>query len=188
MIEFVQQLNAAGYIEEMNPADYPFDDMLHEDFTKFPGHWKDGKLYSMMLRGGHLGVSYNKNAVSAEEAIDAEVRIYDRLFTVPNPMDSEEGKDFTDYINTDSLEVKKSCKLEPSLKQARSGDKFQFERLGYFVVDPDTTDDNLVFNRTVTLKDTWARIEKQRAKEKMEENRRRKQEEKQKQKDAAKKE
>ena len=66
--EFVQQLNAANYIEEMNAADYPFDDMLHEDFTKFPGHWKDGKLYSMMLRGGHLGVSYNKNAVTAEEA------------------------------------------------------------------------------------------------------------------------
>ncbi len=66
--EFVQQLNAAGYIEEMNAADYPFDDMLHEDFTNFPGHWKDGKLYSMMLRGGHLGVSYNKNSVTAEEA------------------------------------------------------------------------------------------------------------------------
>lgn len=67
--EFVQQLNAAGYIEEMNAADYPFDDMLHDDFTKFPGHWKDGKLYSMMLRGGHLGVSYNKNSISAEEAM-----------------------------------------------------------------------------------------------------------------------
>jgi len=67
--EFVQQLNAAGYIEEMNPADYPFDDMLHEDFTQFPGHWKDGKLFSMMLRGGHLGVSYNTTAVSAEEAM-----------------------------------------------------------------------------------------------------------------------
>lgn len=66
--EFVQQLNAAGYIEEMNPADYPFDDMLHEDFTKFPGHWKDDKLYSMMLRGGHLGVSYNTTAMTAEEA------------------------------------------------------------------------------------------------------------------------
>jgi spermidine/putrescine transport system substrate-binding protein len=66
--EFVQQLNAAGYIEEMNPADYPLDDMLHEDFTKFPGHWADGKMYSMMLRGGHLGVSYNKNSVTAEEA------------------------------------------------------------------------------------------------------------------------
>ena len=67
--EFVQQLNAAGYIEEMNPADYPFDDMLHEDFTKFPGHWKDDKLFSMILRGGHLGVSYNKNAVTEEEAM-----------------------------------------------------------------------------------------------------------------------
>lgn len=67
--EFVQQLNEANYIEEMNPADYPFDDMLHEDFKNFPGHWKDGKLYSMMLRGGHLGVSYNKNAITAEEAM-----------------------------------------------------------------------------------------------------------------------
>ncbi len=66
--EFVQQLNAAGYIEEMNPADYPLDDMLHEDFTKFPGHWAEGKMYSMMLRGGHLGVSYNKNSVTEEEA------------------------------------------------------------------------------------------------------------------------
>ncbi len=66
--EFVQQLNAAGYIDEMNAADYPFDDMLHADFQKFPGHWKDDKLYSMILRGGHLGVSYNKNSVAAEEA------------------------------------------------------------------------------------------------------------------------
>ncbi|MGB0505289.1 MAG: ABC transporter substrate-binding protein [Pikeienuella sp.] len=66
--EFVQQLNAAGYIDPLDAADYPLDDMLHEDFTKFPGHWADGKLYSMMLRGGHLGVSYNTNAVSEEEA------------------------------------------------------------------------------------------------------------------------
>ena len=66
--EFVQQLNLAGYIEPLDADDYPFDDMLHEDFTKFPGHWADGKLYSMMLRGGHLGVSYNKNSVTEEEA------------------------------------------------------------------------------------------------------------------------
>ncbi|MEJ6710466.1 MAG: extracellular solute-binding protein [Amylibacter sp.] len=66
--EFVQQLNLAGYIEPLEAADYPFDDMLHEDFTNFPGHWADGKLYSMMLRGGHLGVSYNKNSVTAKEA------------------------------------------------------------------------------------------------------------------------
>ncbi len=125
--------------------------------------------------------------VSAEEAIDAEVRIYDRLFTVPNPMSKEEGKDFIDYLNADSLEVKKSCKLEPSLKGARPGDKFQFERLGYFVVDPDTTDENLIFNRTVTLRDTWARIEKQREREKIEEARRKKQEEKRRQREMAKK-
>ena len=66
--EFVQQLNDGGLIEEMNPADYPFDDMIYDDFKKFPGHWKDGKLYSMMLRCGHLGVSYNTTAMSEEEA------------------------------------------------------------------------------------------------------------------------
>lgn len=70
--EFVQQLNAAGYIQEMDAADYPFDDMLYEDFTKFPGHWDGDKLYSMILRGGHLGVSYNKNAMTAEEASSYE--------------------------------------------------------------------------------------------------------------------
>ncbi len=66
--EFVQQLNALGYIEPLEAADYPFDDMLHQDFTKFPGHWDGDTLYSMMVRGGHLGVSYNTTAVSAEEA------------------------------------------------------------------------------------------------------------------------
>lgn len=66
--EFVQQLNAAGYIDELNPADYPIDDMIYDDFKKFPGHWKDGKLYSMMVRCGHLGVSYNTTAISEEEA------------------------------------------------------------------------------------------------------------------------
>ena len=66
--EFVQQLNLAGYIDPLDAADYPLDDMLHEDFKQFPGHWADGKLYSMMLRGGHLGVSYNKNSVTEEEA------------------------------------------------------------------------------------------------------------------------
>lgn len=66
--EFVQQLHTAGYIEELNPADYPIDDMIYDDFKKFPGHWKDGKLYSMMVRCGHLGVSYNTTAISEEEA------------------------------------------------------------------------------------------------------------------------
>ncbi|MFK7858213.1 MAG: extracellular solute-binding protein [Granulosicoccus sp.] len=67
--EFVQQLNAAGYIEELDAADYNFDDMLHDDFRKFPGHWMDDKLFSVMVRFGHLGVSYNKNAMTAEEAM-----------------------------------------------------------------------------------------------------------------------
>lgn len=66
--EFVQQLNAAGYVEELNPADYPFDDLVHEDFKQFPGHWKDGKLYGVILGFGHLGVSYNTEKVSEEEA------------------------------------------------------------------------------------------------------------------------
>jgi spermidine/putrescine transport system substrate-binding protein len=67
--EFVQQLNAAGYIEELNAADYPFDDMQYDDFKQFPGHWADGKLFSVMVRYGHLGVSYNTKAVSDEEAM-----------------------------------------------------------------------------------------------------------------------
>jgi spermidine/putrescine transport system substrate-binding protein len=71
--EFVQQLNAAGYIEELNAADYPFDDMVHEDFKQFPGHWKDGKLYAVILGFGHLGVSYNTEKVSKEEAMSYKV-------------------------------------------------------------------------------------------------------------------
>jgi spermidine/putrescine transport system substrate-binding protein len=67
--EFVQQLNAAGYIEELNAADYPFDDMIYEDFKKFPGHWKDGKLFAVILGFGHLGVSYNTEKLSKEEAM-----------------------------------------------------------------------------------------------------------------------
>ncbi|MGB3243486.1 MAG: extracellular solute-binding protein [Sulfitobacter sp.] len=66
--EFVQQLNLAGYIDPLDAADYPLDDMLHPDFAKFPGHWSDDQLYSMIVRGGHLGVSYNKNSVTEEEA------------------------------------------------------------------------------------------------------------------------
>jgi spermidine/putrescine transport system substrate-binding protein len=66
--EFVQQLNAAGYIQELEAADYPFDDMLHPDFANFPGHWADGKLFSVIMRGGHLGVSFNRNAMTEEEA------------------------------------------------------------------------------------------------------------------------
>ncbi len=98
--------------------------------------------------------------VSAEHALPAEVRLYDRLFTKENPADAEKGLDFKSYINPHSLEVLSDCRVEPSLAGVSVGDPLQFERLGYFCVDPDSTESNLVFNRTVTLRDTWAKIQK----------------------------
>jgi glutaminyl-tRNA synthetase len=98
--------------------------------------------------------------VSAKHALEAEVRLYDRLFLKPDPYDVEEGQDFTANINPDSLEILPTCYLEPSLAGAEAGSRYQFERLGYFCVDPDSDDENLVFNRTVPLRDTWAKIEK----------------------------
>ncbi len=96
--------------------------------------------------------------VSAAHAIDAEVRLYNNLFTKENPMEVEEGKNFVDYINPDSLEILPDAKAEPSLAANKPYDFFQFLRQGYFNMDPDTTGDKLVFNRTVTLRDTWAKI------------------------------
>lgn len=98
--------------------------------------------------------------VSAGQALDAEVRLYDHLFTTPDPNNAEEGKDFIDYLNPNSLQVLHHCKVEPSLKDAPPGMRCQFERLGYFCVDPDTSEGHLVFNRTVTLRDEWAKIQK----------------------------
>ncbi len=95
--------------------------------------------------------------VSAAHAVDAEVRLYDRLFTQEDPEDVEEG-DFTTTINPDSLEVLTGCKLEPSLAGAPIGSRYQFERKGYFCVDPDSDGGGLVFNETVSLRDTWAKI------------------------------
>lgn len=97
--------------------------------------------------------------VSAAHAIEAEVRLYDRLFTVPDPTANKEI-DYKSYLNPNSLVILKNCKLEPGLASAKVGDRFQFERQGYFCVDPDSRDGHLVFNRTVPLKDTWAKIEK----------------------------
>jgi glutaminyl-tRNA synthetase len=98
--------------------------------------------------------------VSAEHAIDAEVRIYDKLFTKENPDDAPEGQDFIANLNPKSLEVIPQAKLEPSLASAPVEARFQFERLGYFCVDPDSKPGHPVFNRTVALKDAWAKIEK----------------------------
>jgi glutaminyl-tRNA synthetase len=97
--------------------------------------------------------------VSAAQAVDAEVRLYDRLFTQEDPEDVPEG-DFTSTINPDSLEVLTGCKVEPSLAGASVGSRYQFERKGYFCVDPDSADGGLVFNETVSLRDSWAKIQK----------------------------
>ena len=98
--------------------------------------------------------------VSAEHAIEAEVRLYDRLFTVPEP-DADKDKPFTDYLNPHSLDILNGCKLEPSLARAKPGERYQFERQGYFCVDSkDSRAGKPVFNRTVPLRDSWAKIEK----------------------------
>jgi glutaminyl-tRNA synthetase len=98
--------------------------------------------------------------VSASHAVDAEVRLYETLFTQESPDDVEEGGEFTDNLNPNSLEVLINCKLEPSLAGAAPGSRYQFERLGYFCVDRDSTPQKLVLNRTVALRDAWAKIEK----------------------------
>ncbi len=96
--------------------------------------------------------------VSAPLAIDAEIRLYDRLFTAEHPDKVEEGQDFRVHINPDSLEIIPDAKIEPSLSAAAVGDRFQFERVGYFYMDPDSTEGKPVFNRIVSLRDTWAKI------------------------------
>jgi len=102
--------------------------------------------------------------VSAAHAVPAEVRLYDRLFTVEDPGDVEEGEDYKSYLNPNSLEILTGCQVEPSLADAKPGYRCQFERQGYFSVDPDSPPDSstpsLVFNRTVALRDSWAKIEK----------------------------
>jgi glutaminyl-tRNA synthetase len=97
--------------------------------------------------------------VSAPHAFSVEVRLYDRLFSVEDPERTVEGKTFLDYLNLNSLEVLRDCRAEPSLAGVAPLSRFQFERIGYFCVDPDSREGSLVFNRTVSLRDTWARIE-----------------------------
>jgi len=98
--------------------------------------------------------------VSAAHALSAEVRLYESLFTKANPNEGNDDADFRSHLNPDSLQILMNCQVEPSLAGAQSGTSYQFERQGYFCVDPDTTRDQLVFNRTVALRDSWAKIEK----------------------------
>jgi len=121
--------------------------------------------YDPATRGGDAPdgrkVKATLHWVSAADAIDAEVRLYDHLFTKEKPFDVEEGQEFVDFVNPDSLEVLPACKVEPSLAAAEPGSRFQLERIGYFCVDPDTAAGRPVLNRTVGLRDTWAKIRKQ---------------------------
>ena len=98
--------------------------------------------------------------VSVPNAINAEVRLYDSLFNVENPEKTEEGKDFTDNLNPNSLEINNSCKVEPSLKNAKLGEYYQFMRIGYFCADNDFTSENPIFNKTVGLRDSWGKKQK----------------------------
>ncbi len=120
-------------------------------------------IYDPQSRGGgtpdNRKVKSTLHWVSAAHAIDAEVRLYDRLFKTENPENVPEGGEFTDNLNPDSLKILKSCKLEPGLKGAKPGERFQFMRHGYFSVDPVSSAENLIFNRTATLKDAWAKMQ-----------------------------
>jgi glutaminyl-tRNA synthetase len=137
-----------------------------DDFIKNPQTGEIEEIhctYDPQTRGGYTPdgrkIQGTIHWVSAQYALDAEVRIYDRLFTVPNPARVEEGESFLDSLNSDSLKILTGCKIEPSLATAIPGEKFQFERKGFFCVDPDSTANHLVFNQTVPLRDTWAKIE-----------------------------
>ena len=120
--------------------------------------------YDTESRSGQAGADRKVKGtihwVSAEHAIKAEVRLYDRLFNVPHPGGDKEA-DFTDFINPESLQVLDNARLEPGLAEARPGEFFQFERLGYFVPDPEGSAEAPVFNRAVTLRDAWAKLEKE---------------------------
>jgi len=120
--------------------------------------------YDPATRGGDAPdgrkVKSTLHWVSAAHALEAEARLYEHLFTKENPDDVGEGEDFKSNVNPNSLETLVSCRVEPSLSEAKPGSRYQFERLGYFYVDPDSSEGKLVFNRTVTLRDPWAKIQK----------------------------
>jgi glutaminyl-tRNA synthetase len=119
--------------------------------------------YDPATRGGDAPdgrkVKATLHWVSAEHSLPAQVRLYNHFFVKENPNEVEDGKDFTDYINPNSLEILQDCRVEPSLADTKPGDRCQFERLGYFCVDAkESKPGSLIFNRTVTLRDTWAKI------------------------------
>jgi glutaminyl-tRNA synthetase len=131
---------------------------------------KNGKIVELLCkidpetRGGYAPdgrkVKSTIHWVSAKNCIDAEVHLYDRLFTVEDPT-AQKDADFKDFINPNSLEILKSCKVESTIINLKPLDRFQFERLGYFCIDKDTKKNNLIINRTITLRDIWAKVQQQ---------------------------
>jgi glutaminyl-tRNA synthetase len=124
--------------------------------------------YDPQTRGGDAPdgrkVKATLHWVCAQRAVDAEVRLYDRLFTVENPLSGKRKEDFAKHINPHSVEILTSCKMEPSLAAAEPGQFYQFERLGYFCPDEDSGREHLIFNRSVSLRDQWAKVEKRQIK------------------------
>ncbi len=120
--------------------------------------------YDPATRGGDAPdgrkVKSTLHWVSAAHSLKAEVRLYDHLFSKENPDDVQEDGDFKTNLNPYSLEILSSCRVEPSLAEAKPLSRYQFERLGYFCVDPNSSGGKLVFNRTVSLRDPWAKIQK----------------------------
>ncbi|MCF8365756.1 MAG: glutamine--tRNA ligase/YqeY domain fusion protein [Bacteroidales bacterium] len=112
------------------------------------------------MEGSQRKVKGTLHWVSASEAVNATIRLFDRLFKTEDPSDVAEGEDYKSNLNPDSLKVLENCKLEPGLREAKPGDKFQFQRLGYFCVDKESQADNLIFNRTVPLRDSWTKQSK----------------------------
>ena len=139
----------SAYIVKCTGCKKDKDGNIEEIYCEYDEMTKSGMPESSRKVKGTL------HWVSAAQAIKAEVRLYDRLFSVENP--SADPRDFRDLLNPDSLKVLTNCYVEPSLQNARALDHFQFQRIGYFNVDPDSTSDHLVFNRTVSLKDSWAK-------------------------------
>lgn len=139
-----------AYIIKCTGAKYDDNGNLLEVYAEYDPETRSG------LPGSAKKVKGTIHWISTNDSFDAEVRIYDRLFTVENP--AEDERDFMELLNPDSLKVLKGCKMESFLKAATLEDRFQFQRLGYFCVDKDSTPENMVFNRTVGLRDTWAKM------------------------------
>lgn len=140
-----------AYIIKCTGCKHDADGNVLEVYAEYDPQTKSGMAESNRKVKGTI------HWVSTSDAIDVDIRLYDRLFTVENPGDDKD-QDFRDFLNPESLIVKTGCKAEPFLKDAKALDHFQFQRIGYFSVDPDSTDGHLIFNRTVTLKDSWSKI------------------------------